>query len=122
LRISQKIGFSAAHIAAYSPRPQTAARLFKDQIPHQEKQKRVEKLTEVLRQTALEHNQRYLHQVISVLIKTKSPKNFLLGRSFSDTTVKILNNNNQDLIGKKVMVKINKVGPWQLEGKILNHS
>lgn len=120
-RVFKKIGFDAAHIAAYSPRPQTAAALFKDQVPHQEKQRRVKKLTDILRQTTLENNKRYLHQTIPVLIKEKSPKDFLLGRSFSYQTIKIPGNDNQTLVGKKVMVKINKISSWQLEGEILNH-
>ena len=120
LKIFKRLKFDAAHIASFSPRPQTAALLFKNQIETAEKERRKKELTEVLRRTALENNQRYLQQTIPFLVKTANPqKNFLLGRSFSCKTVKVLGESSSSLIGQKVKVKIKKAGPWQLEGKIL---
>lgn len=120
-QVLQELKFDAAHIAAYSPRPGTAAALFKNQVPQKEKQKRVKILNNILRETALENNQRYLGKTILVLIETALPqKKILLGRSYSYKTVKIKQANYQNLVGKKVKVKIEKVSPWQLEGKIIN--
>ncbi len=114
----QDIKFDAAHIAAYSPRPQTAAALLKNQIPDNEKKKRVKELTAVLAKTALENNKRYLSQTINVLVEKEHPSHqALLGRSFSYKAVKIKGSVGQQYIGKKVSVKINKVGSWQLEGE-----
>ena len=121
LQAFKDLKFDAAHIAAYSPRPNTIAASLPDQIPHSIKRKRVAELTKILRETALENNQRYLNQKISVLIeKNDISKNILLGRSFSYKTIKILNNSNEKYVGKKVIVKINKIGSWQLEGVIVN--
>ena len=116
----KKIKFDAAHIAAYSPRPQTAAALLKDQIPDAEKRKRVQELTDVLRETALDKNQPYLSQNITVLVEKEHPNHqALLGRSFSYKAVRIEKNENSRLIGQKISVKINQVTPWQLKGTIL---
>jgi len=121
VQVFQKLKFAAAHIASFSPRPQTAALLFKGQIETAEKERRRKKLTEVLRRTALENNQRYLQQSIPVLIeKVNSQKNFLLGRSFSYKTVKISGESQSRLVGQKIKTKIEKISPWQLEGKILH--
>ena len=121
INVFREIKFDAAHIAAYSPRPQTPAALFKEQIPNEEKKRRVKELTAVLKETALENNQRYLNQVIPVLIEKEHPsQKALLGRSFSYKAVKILDEKNPQYIGEKVLVKIHQVGPWQLEGKIIS--
>ena len=121
LKVFKQLKFDAAHVASFSPRPRTAALLFKNQIEIAEKERRKKELTEVLRQTALENNQRYLQQTIPLLVRTaNSQKNFLLGRSFSYKTVKVPGESSFSLIGQKVKVKIKKIGPWQLEGKILH--
>lgn len=122
VKVFREIKFDAAHVAAYSPRPQTPAALFKDQIPDKEKEKRVKILTDVLAKTALENNQRYLNQIIPVLIEKEHPsQEALLGRSFSYKAVKIRGEKNSQYVGKKVLVKIDKIGPWQLEGKIIQN-
>jgi tRNA-2-methylthio-N6-dimethylallyladenosine synthase len=113
----ERIKYDSAHIAKFSPRPQTAAAQMIDNVPNQEKIKRKEKLNLVLAKTALENNRHYLSQTIPVLIEEVSAKpQFMLGRSRSYKVVKI-EGCDPDLLGKIILVEITNVTPWRLEVK-----
>lgn len=113
----ERIKYDSAHIAKFSPRPQTAAAQMIDNVPHREKVKRKEKLNSILAKTALENNRHYLSQKIPVLIEEISIEHqFMLGRSRSYKVVKI-EGFNPSLLGKIILVEITNVTPWRLEAR-----
>jgi tRNA-2-methylthio-N6-dimethylallyladenosine synthase len=115
--VFEQIKYDSAHIAKFSPRPQTAAAQMTDNISHREKVKRKEKLNSVLAKTALENNRHYLSKIIPVLIEEVNRKHqFMLGRSRSYKVVKI-ESFNPSLLGKIILTKITNVTPWRLEAK-----
>ena len=51
-KLFEEIRFDMAFISEYSPRPKTvAAKMFKDDVPHEEKERRKNELNEMLKKT-----------------------------------------------------------------------
>jgi len=116
-KLLKEIKYDMAYIAQYSPRSQTAAFKLKDDVPHQEKERRFKILSGILRKTALEKNKKLIGKTVEVLVM-KNKKNFCMGKNRTYKTVKfeVPGSRPQDLIGQFVEVKIVKALPWGLEG------
>ncbi len=117
VKLFKEIKYDMAYISIYSSRTETAAFKFKHVIPHHEKQRRHKRLTEILKQTALENNKKYIGKTADVLM-TKSKNGFLIGKTDTYKTVRfqVSSFKFQDLIGKFVKVKIIDAFPWGLKG------
>ncbi len=111
-KLFKKVGFDMAYIAQYSPRAETAAAKLKDNVPHQEKKRRKEVLTEILRKTALENNKKYIGQTVKILVESNQR-----GKTRSFKNVKF--ESTKDLIGGFVKIKITKATPWGLKGELI---
>ena len=116
VKLFKEIKFDMAYIAQYSPRPGTAAEKMKDEVPKKEKERRWKVLTEILKETALEKNKKFIGKEIEVLPE-EYKDGFLIGKCRHYKTVKF--EGKENLIGKFVKVKILDVFPWGLKGKIL---
>jgi len=110
----KEIKYDMAYIAQYSPRSGTAAAKLNDNISKEEKKKREEELTQILKTMALEKNKRYLNKKVKILVGYKK-KNIYFGRTSSFKLVAIKTNKN--LIGQFVDLKITGVNPWALEAE-----
>ena len=98
-----------AFISESSPRPKTAAaKMFKDNVPHKEKERRKNELNEIQKKTALESNQKRVGQIVKVLN----------GRTESNKPIEITNVKHS-MSNKFVNVKIIKANIWSLKGKLL---
>ena len=75
LKLITEIGFDQVMTAAYSPRPNTPAALWDNQIPEEVKKERLREINELVDTTSKKRNQRYLHNIESVLIEGLNPKN-----------------------------------------------
>ena len=117
LNFLKKIRFEMAYIAEYSPRPGTEAFSFKETVPEKEKVERRKALEKILREIAFEENKRFLGKEIEVFVRKKR-KNFFLGKSRHQKTVKFKAKNNENLLGKIVKVKIKNIKDFGLEGEI----
>jgi len=113
VKLFKEIKFDMAYIAKYSPRPQTAAFLLKDSVLPQEKERRYKILTEVLKETALEKNKKYIGKEVEVLVEERKNQ-FLISKSRHYKAVKF--ESDKDLIGQFVNVKIIDALPWGLKG------
>ena len=114
VKLFKEIRYDMAYIAQYSPRPGTAAEKMKDNVKPQEKKRRWKILTDILKQTALENNKKYVNKEIEVLPE-KYHNGSLIGKSKEYKTVKFKGPKN--LVGKFVKVKIIEAMPWRLKGK-----
>jgi tRNA-2-methylthio-N6-dimethylallyladenosine synthase len=113
-KLFEEIKFDMAYISKYSPRSGTSAEKMQDNVSQEEKDKRREILTEILRKTALASNKKYIGKVIDVLIM-KYKEGVLMGKSRDYKTVKFQGTENQ--IGKLVKVEIIDALSWGLKGK-----
>jgi len=127
VKLFKEIKFDMAYIAEYSPRPGTAAEKLKDDVPKKEKERRYKILTEVLKETALENNKKFVGKEIEVLIERqgiRNKKQVYFGKTRTYKTVKIQLDPkpytlNANLIGNFVKVKIIDALPWGLKGKLI---
>ena len=112
----KEIKYDMAYIAEYSPRTGTAAADLKNNVSRQEKEKRRKILSEVLKETALERNKKYIGESVEVLAEERK-EGFLIGKTRTYKTVKF--EGSKDLIGQFVKIKIINVLPWGLKGKLI---
>ncbi len=109
--------YDMAFIAQYSPRPGAVAeKRFEDTVPPEEKKRRDEVLTQVLRETALVNNQKIVGQIIPVLVeKTSRKPGKMIGRSEGLKSVEF-ESTDEMLIGQFVDMQIASADAWRLYG------
>lgn len=102
----------------YSPRPFTKAARYEDQVPEDEKQRRLETLLELQRQISFELAEPYNDQILPVLFEAKTQTDGQLqGRSTQNKLV--FSYGAESLIGQTVPVKILKSFPSVLRGEVV---
>lgn len=108
LQLMQEAAFDSAFYFKYSPRPQTAAAVFPDQVAEAVKTERVARVKERLEQLSLASNQRLLGEVKEVLVEgfSKQQNTQLFGRLRSNQVVNF--DGPQELIGRMVRVRITR--------------
>jgi tRNA-2-methylthio-N6-dimethylallyladenosine synthase len=116
IKFFKKIKFDMAYIAKFSPRPGTVAEKIGDNVPQKEKERRYKILTNLLKKIAKKKNEKFLNKVVDVLVEEEKD-GFLFGKSRHFKTVKF--KGEKDLIGNFVKVKILKVEPFGLFGKLI---
>jgi tRNA-2-methylthio-N6-dimethylallyladenosine synthase len=116
VKFFKKIKFDMAYIAKFSPRPGTVAEKIGDNVPQKEKERRYKILTNLLKKIAKKKNEKFLNKVVDVLVEEEKD-GFLFGKSRHFKTVKF--KGEEDLIGNFVKVKILKVEPFGLFGKLI---
>jgi tRNA-2-methylthio-N6-dimethylallyladenosine synthase len=105
-----------AHLARYSPRPDTVAtRTMADDVPAAEKLRRFRLLEELQEGIAAEIHARYMGQSVTVLFEEKVKKRWK-GRTPNNELV--FTESEEDLRGKVLPVKINWTGPWSMIGEL----
>jgi len=138
----KELEFDMAFLSEYSPRAGTAAALImKDNVPHKEKERRKDKLNNILAKTATKNNKRLKGKTLRVLIENED-KNKFRGRTEGNKLVEIKivrshlspslrlgvkqftpNSLRNDLetrleVGEFKDVIITEIGPWKLKGEI----
>ena len=113
------IGFDKVHAAAYSTRPGTiSARLMQDDVPDDEKQRRLKVIEEIQESVSTEINARLLHTTQQVLVEGRR-KGRWFGRNRNDKLVFFDHPNS--LKGQLVDVRVERTSPWSLQGALVEH-
>jgi len=111
-----ELRFDTVHVAVYSPRPGTlSAREFEDNIPAEEKRRRLNKIECLQEGIAAEINARLLGKTVEVLVEGER-KGKWYGRTRSGKLVFFTNHNN--CLGQLMNIRIEKTSPWSLQGKV----
>ena len=123
LKLISDVGFDQVMTAAYSPRPNTPAAIWDNQIPEEVKKERLKEINELVGKTSRKRNQRYLNNIESVLIEGLNPKNTsqIMGRTRTNrlTFVEIPKNIEFNYsFGDEINVKINEARSFSLTGQI----
>ncbi len=123
LNLISDIGFDLVNTAAYSPRPNTPAATWINQIPEEIKKDRLNELNEMVEKTSRRMNERYLHKNETILIEGYNPKNLkqLMGRTRTNrlTFVEIPAEKKEfNFVGEEINVNIEEVRSFSLSGVI----
>ena len=117
LKVYNELKYDLAYTFIYSPREGTPAAKIKDSVPLEEKEKRLQRLNELVNKYAKEANDKYLNKVVKVLIEGPSDKG---GKMMGYTdTMKLVNVDcDPKYVGEIVDVVITDVKTWSMEGVI----
>ena len=113
----KKADFDIAYISIYSDRSGTASIKMDNKIRFDIKKERWNILHDLMEEIVLKKNQKYLNNIVSVLVEGyDNKKRMYFGHSSEQKVVKFKSDNNK-LIGNIVDVKIYKVEEWNLYGE-----
>lgn len=121
LSIIDEVVFDHCNVAAYSPRKQTPAAVWKNQIPYDEKKRRLNILLDKVKENTLKSNEKYLGIVLQVMpdnYKEEKGKVILTGRTRNNKLIHF--EGSKDLIGTHVNVEITEASIWCLKGVLKN--
>jgi tRNA-2-methylthio-N6-dimethylallyladenosine synthase len=105
-----------AHLARYSPRPNTvSARRMVDDVPEDEKKRRHEMLDALQAVVVAEINAQYLGQVVEVLVEDQH-KGKWRGRTPQNKLVFF--EADGDWRGKLAQIEVTWTGPWSMQGRL----
>lgn len=118
LKLMEAVKFDQLNTAAYSPRPNTPAAIYEDQVPDDIKSDRLQRINRLAAEHALHANQRYLGKEVEVLVDgiyVKDPR-MVKGRNRQGRPV-LFEGNIDELKGKLVHVRVNEVRSYMLLGE-----
>ena len=89
LEVVEEVGYDSAYTFVYSPRNGTEAAVMADQIPHEVKTERMERLVELTQRMARERNAARVGRIEEVLVEgpSRTDPSVLRGRTRRNTTV-----------------------------------
>lgn len=106
------------YVSKYSERPGTLAQKeMKDDVPLKVKKERFERITEALKQISHEYNQQFLGKKVQVLVE-KVERGYAFGKIPEYKMARFLSDD-PSLIGRYVVIKVDKAMEWCLEGNIV---
>ncbi len=119
LEAVREIKYDSAFMFRYSIREGTAAAKFEDDVPEDEKIRRLKKLIEIQKQVSFEKNQGELDKIRDVLVDgfSRRSKDFLKGKTEQNKT--ILFKGDPQIIGSICRVKVNSADSWTLHGELV---
>jgi tRNA-2-methylthio-N6-dimethylallyladenosine synthase len=116
LEVAEEVGYDGAFTFIYSPRRGTEAATLDDQIPHQQKVARMERLVEVIQRRASERARRFVGRTVEVLVEgpSRTDPSKLRGRTRHN---KVVNFSGLGQPGELVMVEITGATSQTLSGQ-----
>ncbi len=120
VKLCERIHFDQIYISEYSQRSGTiAAKFYKDDVPHETKEKRKQILEEVLKKGLKEKNKVLINTKQKALVyKTDRKTKNLIARTTHGKDVEIINSQNKEYIGQFVYVDIKDAVEFRLFGVI----
>ena len=124
LSLIQDVEFDLVNTAAYSPRPNTPAALWPNQLSETIKIDRLREINNLVEKTAKKRNLRYKDSLQEILVESINSKDSsqLLGRTRTNRLTffpKSLIDSKSPQPGEIVNVKINEIRPFSLTGSLL---
>lgn len=119
LSVIDDIKFDHVNTAAYSPRPNTPAASWPDQLSEDTKVKRLREINNLVENIAKERNERYRNSFQEILIENINPKDSLqlMGRTRTNRLTffpRCSENGRLHQPGELIKVKINDIRPFSL--------
>jgi tRNA-2-methylthio-N6-dimethylallyladenosine synthase len=113
----RELRLDVAHLARYSPRPNTVAtRSMADDVPPEEKMRRFRALEELQAEIAGEINSQYLGRQVQVLVEEKQRGKW---KGRTRTNKLVFFEAHGDWRGRLVTAEITWAGPWSMQADLL---
>lgn len=119
LEIMELVKFDNLNTFAYSPRPNTEAALWEDQVSEEVKNERLQRVQKLAAKHGQERSNRYLNKVVEVLVEDGNPRNpgQVMGRTRQGRQV-YFDGDLECLRGEFVNVRITEARTWSLMGEL----
>ena len=115
-RVLEDLELDKAHLAMYSPRPKTLSdRTMEDDVPADEKKRRLQMLDALQQRVASEINGRFLGKTLPVLVEDRHRGKWR-GRTPQNKLVFFEDDRNWR--GQIVDLEITWTGPWSMQGRL----
>lgn len=111
--------YDLAYTFIYSPREGTPAAKMEDNVPLSDKEQRLYRLNELVNKYANEANQKYLGQVVKVLVEGPSKKNPDVLSGYTEHNKLINFKGDASMVGQIVDVRVTEAKTWALTGEQL---
>jgi tRNA-2-methylthio-N6-dimethylallyladenosine synthase len=116
----EEFKFNMSYTAIYSPRPGATSHRWVDDIPQEEKKRRLHILTNELRKHNLPYNKNLIGKTMRVLVRGTDRKDGFLSSHTEGKLIIRFASENQDLIGQFADVKITSATDFSMEGELVN--
>ncbi len=120
LEAMREFRYNMAYVAMYSPRPGAASSRWDDDVPQEEKKRRLHILSEELQKSSYEYNLSLVGKSLRVLVEGRDRSGrYLSGRSEGKLPVRFLSDDDS-LIGSFIELEITSASQLSLEGRPAN--
>ncbi|MGO9310174.1 MAG: MiaB/RimO family radical SAM methylthiotransferase [Spirochaetia bacterium] len=117
-RAMGEFAYNMAYVAMYSPRPGAASAHWPDDVPHEEKSRRLRVLSEELSRTSSAYNRGMIGREVRLLVEGPDRREgFLAGRTEGRIPVRF-KSTDLSLVGRFVNVRIMTTAPLSMEGAL----
>ena len=113
----KELELDVAHVAMFSPRPNTVAARWDDDVPPDEKERRRKAIEDLQADIVATINAKFLGQTVELLVEEKA-KNRWKGRTRNNKLV-FFEDAVREWKGKLAHVKIEWTGPWSMIGTVM---
>lgn len=108
-----------AHVACYSPRPNTVSELvMEDDVPAEEKERRRQLLDDLQAEVVADINSRFLGTTVEILVEDKHKGKW---RGRTRTNKLVFFEDDRDWRGQLVDVRITWTGPWSMQAELASN-
>ena len=114
----EEFKFNMSYTAIYSPRPGAVSHRWEDDVPAEEKKRRLHVLTEELRKHNLANNHQYYGETLRVLVRGYDRKDGYLTALTEGRLIVRFPSDDTGLIGQFADVRINSVSDFSMEGEL----
>ncbi len=119
LRILEELKLDKAHLARYSPRPQTVSqRRMEDDVPDDEKRERHRMLEDLQARVVAQINAQYLGRQVEVLVEERHKGRW---RARTPQNKLVFFEAKGDWRGRLARVEVTWTGPWSMQGRLPQH-
>jgi len=117
VELVKAIKFERLNLAIYSPREGTVAwKYFKDDVPYKTKVRRMSYLLNLQKMINRELNEAYRDRRVEVIVEAQAKNGLFYGRDIRNKIISF--EGSHELIGKTVIVKVNKITAGPLYGTV----
>jgi len=118
-RAMEEFKFNMSYTAMYSPRPGATSHRWVDDIPQDEKKRRLHILTEELRKHTVVYNRNLIGKTMRVIVRGEDRKEGFLSSLTEGKLIVRFASDNTDLVGNFANVKITGASDFSLEGELV---